>query len=318
MNRTTKVSIAHCEDYDRGRVAAAVKMSFEYFGGINNFIHKGDKVLLKPNLLKASALEECVITHTVVIEAVAQKVLEAGAIPIIGDSPAFGAVRKITQRAGLDKFAEKHGIAIIELDIPQKIRSKCGDKPFSLAVSGKALDVDAIINIPKLKAHGQMLYTAAVKNMYGCVSGKAKAWRHVKSNNNIKWYSEMLLANYNAVKPVFTIVDAIMAMERVGPTKGDPKKLSMLICGVDGISIDRVIAEIINVHPSQSPLLRTAAEHNIGEQDLNNIEIAGTSLSEAKTPDFKLPKLIPIGFGAIQMIKSVVRHIWLKKFGKAA
>ena len=137
-----------------------------------------------------------------------------GATPIIGDSPAFGAISKIARRAGLDRFAEEHGIEIIELDSPRRVKTKCGAKSFTLTVSGRALDVDAIINIPKLKAHGQLLYTAGVKNMYGCVSGKRKAWRHFQSSDDIEWYTEMLLANYHAVKPTFTIVDAIMAMEK--------------------------------------------------------------------------------------------------------
>ena len=84
-----------------------------------------------------------------VIEAIAKKVLEMGATPIIGDSPAFGAISKIARRAGLDRFAEEYGIEIIELDSPRRVNTQCGTKPFTLTVSGRALDVDAIINIPK-------------------------------------------------------------------------------------------------------------------------------------------------------------------------
>jgi len=62
-------------------------------------------------------------------------------------------VVKVAKRIGLDKFAEKHGIDIIELDKPRKVSINCGGKDFSLTVSGRALDVDAIINLPKLKVH---------------------------------------------------------------------------------------------------------------------------------------------------------------------
>ncbi|MEK7732965.1 MAG: DUF362 domain-containing protein, partial [Planctomycetota bacterium] len=199
---TTRVSVVSCESYDREKIVAAVEQTFNHFGGIQAIIKKGTTVLLKPNWLKKSRPEECIITHPTVIEVVAEKVLEAGAKVIIGDSPAFGAVADIAKRVGLDQFAKKHGIEIVELDAPRRIKAHCGKKHFRLTVSGKALDVDAIINLPKLKVHCQILYTAAVKNMYGCVSGKRKAWRHFKSNNNLDWYTEMLLANYQAVKPV--------------------------------------------------------------------------------------------------------------------
>jgi uncharacterized protein (DUF362 family) len=213
MTGNTGVSIVRCQSYSRENVGDAITRTFDFFGGIDSFIKKGAKVLLKPNFLKESATDECVITHPAIIEEIAKKTLELGATPIIGDSPAFGAISSIAKRAGIDRFAKEHGIEIIELDTPRRIHAKCGTKPFSFTVSGKALDADVIINIPKLKAHVQLLYTAAVKNMYGCVCGKRKAWRHLRSNNDLTWYTEMLLANYQAVKPAFTIVDAVMAME---------------------------------------------------------------------------------------------------------
>ncbi len=317
MASTTGVSIVRCTSYDKEKLIAAIDRIFDHFGGIHTIIKKGSRVLLKPNLLKESETEECIITHPIVIEAVAEKVLELGAIPVIGDSPAFGAVSKIARRVGMDRFANKHGIEIVELDMPRRVKAKCGTKSFSLTVSGRALDVDAIINLPKLKAHGQLLYTAAVKNMYGCVSGKRKAWRHFRSNDDLVWYTEMLLANYHVVKPTFTIVDAVVAMEKHGPTGGIPKHVSLILGGIDCIAIDRVIAEIIDVPPSQVPILEAAKFHNIGEQNLDRIEIFGESISSAKVSNFMLPKLSPIGFNAFRVMKSLAKHLWMKSFAKS-
>lgn len=319
MYNKTNVSLVRCESYDKEKVALAVNNVFEHFGGIGNFIKKGSKVLIKPNLLKGCDPEtSCTITNPAIIEGVTKKVLEFGATPIIGDSPAFGSVDKIAERAGFDKFARKYGVEIIELDAPKKVKAYCGKKLFTSTISSKALEVDAIINLPKLKAHTQFYYTAAVKNMYGCVSGKRKACRHLISNNNIDWFTEMLLANYNAVKPVFTIVDAVMAMERRGPSGGDSKQVSLIISGIDCIAIDRVAAEIININPAISPILKTAKLHGIGEQNLDEIEILGENLKSVLISDFKLPLLMPVGFGPIQVVKSFARHLWLKNFGKVA
>ena len=98
--------------------------------------------------------------------------------------------------------------------------------------------------------------------------------------------------------------------------RGIPKQVSLIFGGIDCIAIDRVIAEVINAHPSQVPLLKTAKAHNIGEQNLNNITILGESLSSAKIPDFILPKLVPIGFTTFRVMKSLAKHLWLKNFGK--
>jgi uncharacterized protein (DUF362 family) len=309
VTNLNKVSLVKCTSYSQEEVSDAIDKTFSFFGGIENIIQKGSRVLLKPNFLKESKPRKCVITHPIVVETVARKVLEAGATPIIGDSPAFGSIKKITRRIGLDKVAEKMGINIIELDKPRKVSVNCGGREFSLTVSGKALDVDAIINLPKLKAHDQLLFTAGVKNLYGCVSGKRKVWRHFKAGNNLDWYADMLIANYQVVKPSFTIVDGIMAMEKKGPSGGLPKEVSLIVGGIDGIAIDRIVAELLSVNQEDVPILRAARRLRVGEQDLSKIEIAGEELSSVKPHDF-------IGFDIFRVIKSVIKHLWLKSVGK--
>ncbi len=317
MTNSNKVSLVKCTNYSKDDIRGAIDRTFAFFGGIENIVKKGSKVLLKPNFLKESSPRKCVITHPVVIEVVAEMVLEAGATPIIGDSPAFGSVAKVARRIGLDRVAEKLGIDIIELDKPRKVSINCGGKEFSLTVSSRALDIDAIINIPKLKVHAQVLFTAGVKNLYGCVSGKQKAWRHFKAKNDLEWYADMLIANYQLVKPIFTIVDGVMAMEERGPTGGRPKDVSLLIGGIDVIAVDRVITEVLSVNPEDVPILRAAKRLGIGVQDLSKIEIAGEDMPSVIVHDFIFPEQSTIGFDFIRVVKSLIRHLWLKKVSKA-
>ncbi len=318
MENLNKVSLVKCASYSQDDISAAIDRTFSFFGGIESIIQKGSRVLLKPNFLKESKPRRCVITHPIVVETVAKKVLDAGATPIIGDSPAFGSIKKIARRIGLDKVAEKLGINIIELNEPRKVSINCCGKEFSLTVSGKALDVDSIINLPKLKAHNQLLFTAGVKNMYGCVSGKRKVWRHLESKNNLDWYTDMLIANYLLVKPSFTIIDSVMAMEKKGPSGGLPREVSLIVAGIDAVATDRIVAELLSVSPENVPILRAASRLQVGEQDLSKVEIVGEELFSVKPKNFILPKLSPIGFGMIQVIKSTVKHLWLKTVGKKA
>ena len=94
MTNLTKVSLVKCTDYSKENIRNAINKTFSFFGGIENVIKKESKVLLKPNFLRESSPRKCIITHPVVIETVAEAVLEAGATPIIGDSPGFGSVEK--------------------------------------------------------------------------------------------------------------------------------------------------------------------------------------------------------------------------------
>ncbi len=65
------------------------------FGGMEQFVKKNEKVLLKVNLLSAKEPEKAVTTHPEFVRAVAKAVREAGGEPYIGDSPA-GPYRHLT------------------------------------------------------------------------------------------------------------------------------------------------------------------------------------------------------------------------------
>ena len=72
------VSIRKCEDYEPPLLSAAVGNILADLGGLDTFVRPGDKVLLKPNLLKAAGPSEAVVTHPALVEAVASRVLDAG------------------------------------------------------------------------------------------------------------------------------------------------------------------------------------------------------------------------------------------------
>jgi len=81
------VSVVKCPVYQEDTVYQRVKEAVDLVGGISSFISPGETVLLKPNLLIGRPPEKCVNTHPLVVKAVARMVQEAGAVPLIGDSP---------------------------------------------------------------------------------------------------------------------------------------------------------------------------------------------------------------------------------------
>ena len=56
------------------------------------------------------------------------------------------------------------------------------------------------------------------------------------------------------------------------------------------MAVDRVIAEIVNVKPEHSPILRVAINKGYGVGHLEDITIAGTKLQDVIVSDFKLPQ----------------------------
>src|SRR4030042_5731171 len=85
-------------------------------GGITRFVNKGERVLLKVNLLNASTPEKRVVTDPVLVKKTAELVLQAGGVPYIGDSPSGQFTKrrlmKAYEKAGLVQLSTQLGIEL--------------------------------------------------------------------------------------------------------------------------------------------------------------------------------------------------------------
>ena len=300
MNR---VVIIKCPDYDKLYLTKNIERAFSYFGGIESLVNKGEKVLLKPNLLVKDTARSGITTHPFVVKSVADIVKTAGGLPSVGDSPAFGSVRQVAAACGLLPLLKKDNIPVVSFRANRSFNDK-------IRITDTVRDFDKIINIPKFKAHSQMLFSGAVKNLFGLVSGKVKAWRHFKAHASHEKFSLMLLAIYEQVRPCFTIVDAIDIMEKKGPRGGPVRRAGLLFAGINCLSIDRVICDVFGINPDRVPLLKTARKYGINGCRLRDIQIEGDDVSDVRSEKYLFPEeLNDISFSFPRVIKSVLRHL---------
>ncbi|HPY78474.1 MAG TPA: DUF362 domain-containing protein, partial [Anaerohalosphaeraceae bacterium] len=178
-----------------------------------------------------------------------------------------------------------------------------------VGISKYALEADKIINLPKFKTHQQLTATFAVKNMFGCVSGKAKpVWHYKKGGSDYK-FCKLLIGIYQKLQPVLTIIDGIEAMDGPGPINGRTRRLGWLIGGTDPMACETVCCELIRLNPEDLPMLRTARRMNFGTTDLNHIQILGDNYRDHLCTDFQFAQLIPIRFSLYRIIKSKTKQI---------
>lgn len=311
-----QVGITPCKNYNS--VCPAIKKTFELHTNIRfsgkkvriikehkavNFL-KTDRILLKPNLLMAPKSEaEPVTTDPEVILAVAEILISAGMAVDVGDSPGFGTAGKILDILGISSKLENLGARIVEFTDPLNKRAiNVTDKKIS--------EYDKIINLPKLKVHGQLLFTGAVKNLFGLVIGKRKALLHLIHGDKDNSFADMLLAHYNAIKPAMTIVDAIDAMDKMGPRKGVRKNIGLLYSGIDCVAIDRIINESLGVPFKKNRLLVSAQNNGIGNWDITKIKIRG--MKEIPKFELQFPPQLPIRFSPSRIVKSVIKNFFIK------
>ena len=283
----TDVSVVRCEDYDSAKTMSAVKHAVELLGGMGKFVKPGDRVLIKPNLLKARPPEAAVTTHPEVVRAVIRLVHEQGGRALVGDSPGIGDLKKVAEKAGILDVVNDEGAQLEDLTEALEVKNNGRFQHFEVARS--AYEANVLINLPKLKTHGMTTLTGAVKNLFGCIPGKRKVQWHLNAGVNHELFMKMLLELYVLLKPQLSIMDAVVGMEGNGPGSGDPRPIGAVLAGRDAVSVDAVSAHLLGVTADKLPLLNAARSQGIGQTDLNNITLLGDPLESIAVKHFRLP-----------------------------
>jgi len=299
------VTLTQCGDYRRERIRRAIQRHFELLGGMSRFVKAGDVVLLKPNLIAPRASESAVQTDPSVIVETARLLKDFGAHPFVGDSPAWSTALACVRRLGIEEELKRLGVPVKQLDKP-KWRRLGGSG--MVGISSAALDADAIFNLPKFKSHQQLVATFAVKNMFGCVAGKQKAFWHFAKGGKEGRFAELLIDVYRFLKPAVTLIDAVTVMDGAGPIVGRARPLGLLIGGVDPIACEVVCCNLVNIEPDELPIVRRAKEIGFGCWQKPLINIVGDDLPAVACKDFEMPRLIPIRFSFPHVCKSICKQ----------
>ncbi len=303
--RSSDVSIIRCPDYNSSKTYSAVRRAVDLLGGIRLFVRPGERVLLKPNLLKARPPEEAVTTHPEIVRAVIKLVQNAGGTALVGDSPGLGSLQKVAERTGILDVIKEEGAQLVKFDAVVQIKSRGQFQQFEIARA--VHEADAVINLPKLKAHGMTTLTGAVKNLFGCIPGKRKVQWHFSTGVNRDHFMRMLLELYSVLRPRLTVTDAVVGMEGNGPGSGDPRQIGAVVAGRDAVSVDAVCARLVGVDPEKLPLIRAAAATGIGETRQDRIRVFGDSLEQSSVNRFRLPPQEHLEWRLPEWTKSILK-----------
>jgi uncharacterized protein (DUF362 family) len=301
------VTVTDCQSYDKPGISDAIERQFTLLGGIDKFISRGDTVLLKPNFIAPKPRQNATQTDPAVIIETARLLRDFGAKPFVGDSPAWTNVFACAKALELEEPLRKLDVPLKQLDKPRFCRVGTRNTPVGL--SSVALDADVIINLPKFKSHQQLVATFAVKNMFGCVSGKYKALWHFRKGRNPSDFCEMLIDIYSYLKPVLTIIDGVVAMEGPGPIRGRARQLGWLIGSTEPLACEVICARLINLEPDNIPVIKTAKKIGFGCTNPTDIQILGDDFTSRICTDFKIPQQIPLRFSLPHVCKSICKQI---------
>lgn len=226
---------------------ASLERLVEPFGGWPAVASPGERIAVKVNLLRASAPETAVCTHPETLRAVLQALKAAGALPFVADSPGgMSGPAKIARAykvSGISDVCLEEGVPIVDIEDDRVSLPAPDGRLFRRFPLGRAFaEADAVVQVGILKTHQLMRLTGGVKLTFGCIPGLAKAQLHVRAPRR-EDFADMLLDLHLAVRPRFTIIDGIVAMEGQGPGNGAPRALNSLFAASDCSALDAALAD---------------------------------------------------------------------------
>jgi len=249
--------------------AAMFEQGLRALGGIEEFIKKGDRVLIKVNAAFASPASLGATTHPELLAAVAQACSKAGAAHIgVTDNP-INNPESCFEITGLAGAARQGGARIIipkaGLFAPATLPGARLIKDWPV-LAGAFAGVTKLIALSPVKDHARAGASMSLKNMYGLLGGRRNVF-HQDINAII---SELALLT----RPTLSILDGTVSMMTNGPTGGslsDLKATGTLVLTTDPVAGDAFGAGLLGRTLEDIPYIRMAQAAGAGTADFASL-----------------------------------------------
>jgi len=246
------------------------RQGIKALGGMEAFIQKGDRVLLKVNAAFATPAALGATTHPETLAAVAALCFKAGAAQVlIADNP-INNPDSCFEISGLAKAARETGSRIIApraalfapISLPQgKLLQNWP------VMAGALAGVTKVIVVSPVKDHQRAGASMTLKNLYGFLGGRRNVF-HQDINGII---TELALL----LKPTLCVLDGVVAMVTNGPTGGslsDLKETGTMVFSTDPVAADAVGVELLGRKLADVPYIHMAEKAGAGQADYRKLK----------------------------------------------
>lgn len=311
----SKVAVIPCAGYERETVYDAVERGVALLGGWESFVKPGERLLLKPNLLKGADPGRAATTHPAVFEAVARSLKDKGFGPLsYGDSPGLGSPEKNAEICGIKAAADRLEIPLADFNSCRTVEYVRGRTSRKYEICRGVLDSDGIINICKMKTHQLERITGAVKNMFGCVFSVNKGATHA-IYPDAESFAQVLIDLNLLLKARIHIMDGIVAMEGNGPGSGNPVDMNLILISADPVALDATFCRLVDLDPAGVHTVFYGSIFGLGRWKEQDIDIVGTDdLTGCRNPHFDVLREVAGKWAYLNKLKIIARRpVILKK-----
>ena len=292
-----KVAIVKCSSYSSSELYNSIKeaifLSLSREGEKGFVVDFKDKtVLLKPNILSGALPEKAVTTHPEFVKQSIFAIKELGAKRILaGDSPGYQSSEYGGKKSGIMKAVKEAGGEWEDFSDYMEVKNSKGLLVKSFNIASAVNKADIIVSLPKMKTHSLLYYTGGMKNLFGVVPGLQKSAFHLRFQER-ELFAQMIVDLNILLKPAFTIMDAVTAMEGPGPGSGTPRHVGVVLASSNIVALDIAAATIMGYEPKEIPTIAKALESKEWFKDASSFDIVGENIEDVKIHDFKKIKVL--------------------------
>lgn len=240
--------------------------AIQALGGINHFVRKNDKVVIKPNCLTRQSPQAATTTHPDVVETVIKCCQRAGAreILVLSNDPIIN-----FERNGIMTAANKAGVKVVAAtsrDQYEPVSILRGRLLKNAEITKDVLNADVFINVPIAKHHTQAGLTIGMKNLMGIVWDR----RFFHTQGLHQTIADLC----TFIKPDLTVVDANRILVTNGPNgPGKIKETKAVIAGTDPLAVDTYCTRYFREENYHATYIQFAYEMGVGEMQLKKLNI---------------------------------------------
>ncbi len=309
------------------QVEHMVRYAISMAGGLHTIIEPGtDWVVIKPNIVELKPSGSGVVTDCRVVKAlvkIVHEIVPEARITIAEGNgewipPEHSDIKATIPRAKLGDGFEVAGyrallrdetlsgvrLDIVDLNFDEAVEVTVPDEWYAREkyyIPATVLECDVLISVPVLKIHDGVGITNAMKNFVGIAPGMIYGWSKStgyppgSGNPGIPHTPAILdetIVDLTSLSDVdFTVVDAVMAMERVKSDEygGNAVRMNTIVASADIVAADAVSARLMGLNPDDVEHLTLAAYKGLGQCDLENIKVNGNPIEQVARRFEKCP-----------------------------
>jgi uncharacterized protein (DUF362 family) len=255
-----------------GNPDAMFDLGIQELGGMGAFVHKGQKVLIKPNIGWDVIPELAANTNPLLVKRIIEHCFRAGAKEVYVFDHTCDNWVNCYSNSGIEKAAKSAGAKVVsgnsesyyqEIEIPGAVKLQ------KAKVHQLLLETDVFINVPVLKDHSSTKMTCCLKNAMGIVWDRGY-WHSNDLNQCIADY-----ALYEK-KPALNVIDCYNVMVKHGPqgvSKEDVVSMKSQILTTDSVAGDAAAAKMLGVPVEKIEYISMANKLGLGNMNLDALNI---------------------------------------------